>query len=162
MKKLNALGIGPKIGMIAIPYFLVTLLISLRYKELFYVGEKLYWPLMLIGILLLAMGVVFYAITARLLLKGIKTTTLQTSGTYYLCQNPLYACMILMIVPGAAFLLHSWLILTTSLVAYILFRINIKSEYREMESFFGEAYRSYQKNTPEFWPLPWKKWFGKG
>jgi protein-S-isoprenylcysteine O-methyltransferase Ste14 len=69
--------------------------------------------------------------------------------------------MILMIVPGIALWVNSWLMLTTSIVAYIMFRINIKSEYQEMESFFGEKYLEYKKNTPEFWPFPWKKWFGK-
>lgn len=160
MKKLNALGIGPRIAVIAIPWLLATLFLSIYFKkELFYVGEKLDSPLFLVGIILLASGVIFYVISARFLLKGIKTTTLQTGGTYYLCQNPLYTCMILMIFPGLSFILHSWLILTTSLAAYIIFKINIKSEYKEMEEFFGEQYLEYRKKTPEFWPLPFKKWF---
>jgi hypothetical protein len=33
--------------------------------------------------------------------------------------------------------------------------------YCEMESFFGEAYLAYKKNTPEFFPFPFRKWFGK-
>jgi protein-S-isoprenylcysteine O-methyltransferase Ste14 len=160
MKKLNALGIGPKIGMVAIPWFITALLLSIYKKELFYVGEKLDSPLFILGIVMLSIGIVFYGISARFLLKGIKTTTLQTGGTYYLCQNPLYAGIILFILPAISFMMHTWLILTTSIVAYIMFRISIKSEYKEMESFFGEAYLSYRKNTPEFWPFPWKKWFG--
>lgn len=161
MKKLNALGIGPRIGMIAIPYLLVTLFLSIYYKDIFRICPGWNRPLFIAGIVLLAVGLVFYAITARLLLKGIKNTTLMTTGTYYLCQNPLYSTMILMIVPGISFLLHTWLILTTSLVAYIFFKINIKSEYREMEAFFGEAYKAYQRNTPEFFPFPFRKWFKK-
>jgi protein-S-isoprenylcysteine O-methyltransferase Ste14 len=161
MKKLNALGIGPKIGIVAIPYFLVTLFLSIYYKDIFRVCAGFDRPLLIAGIVLLAVGLVFYAITASLLLKGIKNTALMTTGTYYLCQNPLYSTMILMIMPGISFLLHTWLILTTSLVAYIVFKINIKTEYKEMEAFFGEAYLSYKKDTPEFFPFPFKKWFGK-
>ena len=161
MKKLNALGIGPKIGMVAIPWFITALLLSIYKKELFYVGKQMDHPLFIAGIILVCIGVVFYGISARYLLKGIKTTTLQTGGTYYLCQNPLYAGIILLIVPGISLMMHTWLILTTSVVAYIMFKINIKSEYKEMESFFGEAYLSYKKNTPEFWPFPWRKWFGQ-
>jgi len=111
------------------------------------------------GIVLLAIGVIFWAVTANLLLQGIRTTTLMTTGTYYLCQNPLYAAIILMIIPGVSFVLHTWLILTTSLVAYTLFRIHIHEEYREMESIFGQEYLSYKKDTPEFIPLPFRKWF---
>lgn len=161
MKKLNTLGIGPKIGIAAIPWFIATLLLSIYKKEIFYVGEKLDPPLFILGIVLLSVGIIFYGISTRFLLKGIKTTTLQTGGTYYLCRNPLYAGIILFILPAISFMMHTWLILTTSIVAYILFRINIKSEYKEMEEFFGDAYREYSKKTPEFWPFPWKKWFGK-
>jgi methanethiol S-methyltransferase len=118
-------------------------------------------PLFIAGIVLLAAGIIFYAISGRLLLKGIKTSTMITTGTYYLCRNPLYAGIILFIIPGISLMMHTWLILTTSVVAYIMFKINIKSEYKEMESFFGEAYLSYKKNTPEFLPFPLKKWTGK-
>ena len=161
MKKLNTLGIGPKIGMVALPWLTASILMSIFLKEYFYVGEKLDRPLFIIGIILLAFGVIFYGISGRLLLKGIKTTTLQTTGTYYLCRNPLYAGIILFIIPGISLMLHTWLILTTSIVAYIIFKIFIKSEYKEMEEFFGEAYQSYKKNTPEFLPFPFRKWFGK-
>jgi protein-S-isoprenylcysteine O-methyltransferase Ste14 len=161
MKKLNALGIGPKIGIVTIPYFIVTLFLTIYYGKAFSVCAVFDRPLYIAGIILLAIGIVFYAVTARLLLKGIKNTVLMTTGTYYLCQNPLYAGIMLMIVPSISFLLHTWLILTTSLVAYIMFKINIKSEYKEMESFFGETYLSYKKNTPELFPFPFKKWFGK-
>jgi protein-S-isoprenylcysteine O-methyltransferase Ste14 len=161
MKKLNALGIGPKIGIVAIPYLIVTILLNIYYKDLFYVGKILDFPLFVVGIILLIIGLIFYIITVRLLLKGLKNTTLMTTGTYYLCQNPLYAAIILMIIPGLSFVLHSWLILTTSIVAFVLFKTQIKSEYKELETFFGGPYEAYRKDTPEFLPFPWKKWLAK-
>lgn len=161
MKKLNTLGIGPKIGMVALPWLTASILMSIFLKEYFYVGEMLDRPLFIIGIILLAFGIIFYGISGRLLLKGIKTTKLQTTGTYYLCRNPLYAGIILFIIPGISLMLHTWLVLTTSIVGYIMFKVNIKSEYKEMEEFFGEAYKSYSRNTPEFLPFPFRKWFGK-
>jgi len=42
-----------------------------------------------------------------------------------------------------------WLVLTTSVVGFTLFRIFIKSEYQKMENFFGEEYRKYKAETPE-------------
>ncbi len=161
MAKLSLLGIGPKIGRVALPYLLVTLFLSIYFKETFYVGQFLEKPLLIVGIALLVIGVIFWAITGRLLLKGIKTTTMMTTGTYYLCQNPLYASILLMVIPGLSLVLHTWLVLTTSLVGYTLFRIHIAQEHREMESVFGEAYLAYKKNTPEIIPLPLKKWFKK-
>lgn len=55
--------------------------------------------------------------------------------------------------------MNSWLVLTTSIVAFTLFKIFIKSEYAEMEKFFGDDYRKYKAETPEFFSFPIKKWF---
>jgi protein-S-isoprenylcysteine O-methyltransferase Ste14 len=161
MKKLNVFGIGPKIGRIALPYLLVTIFLSIYYKDVFKICERCDRPFFIFGIVLLAIGIGFYVISGKLLMQGIRNTKLMTTGTYYLCRNPLYTSIILMVIPGVSFVMHTWLILTTSLVAYIAFKIQIKSECTEMEAFFGDAYLSYKKNTPEFFPFPFKKWFGK-
>ena len=74
-----------------------------------------------------------YFFAAPALLRGLKETRLITGGAYYLCRNPLYAAIILFIIPVTSFLLNSWLVLTTSLVAFTLFKVFIKREYVEME-----------------------------
>ncbi len=84
-----------------------------------------------------------------------------TTGGYYLCQNPLYVAIILLIIPAVGLMMNSWLVLTTTVVGYISFKLSIKSEYAEMEKFFGQEYLDYKNNTPEFIPLPIKKWFSK-
>lgn len=157
MEKLSFLGIGPKIGRIAIPYLVVTILVSVYNRELFAYSLQFPRNLFIAGIVLMAAGLVFYIFTVILLLTGLRQTRLMTSGTYYCCQNPLYAGPILMIIPALSLLLNSWLILTTSLVAYFLFRILIKSEYQEMELFFGDSYNLYRSETPEFFPFPLMK-----
>jgi protein-S-isoprenylcysteine O-methyltransferase Ste14 len=48
--------------------------------------------------------------------------------------------------------------MTTSVVGYVLMKLFIKSEYEEMERFFGEDFRKYRNETPEFFPIPVKKW----
>jgi len=158
MKKLNMLGIGPRIGIVALPYFAVTVFLSLYFKEIFSFGESCTTWCNLIGAVLVFIGLVLYVLTVRLLLKGIRTTTLQTKGTYALCQNPLYAAIILFIIPGTSLLINTWLILTTSVLAYVIFKLNIKSEYAEMESVFGEEYRQYRSVTPEFFPIAFLRW----
>lgn len=42
-----------------------------------------------------------------------------------------------------------WLVLTTSVVAFTLFKVFIKREYVEMEKFFGDQYRKYRSETPD-------------
>jgi protein-S-isoprenylcysteine O-methyltransferase Ste14 len=65
----------------------------------------------------------------------------------------------LLIIPALSLILNSWLVLTSSLVGYILFKIFIRTEYNELEKFFGEEYRRYRDTTPEFFPFPIKKIF---
>ncbi len=159
MNRLNFLGIGPKIGVITLPWLAVAILLTLKFGSSFNFFEGGNRILYIAGIVLLIAGILSYFISATLLLKGLKETRLVTTGTFYLCRNPLYMSIILLILPGVAFMMNSWLVLTTSILAFVLFKIFIKSEYAEMEKFFGEAYIKYSDETPEFFPFPVKKWF---
>lgn len=159
MQKLNFYGIGPKIGIVVIPWLIVSIVLSLIFKGAFSFSEDPQRPLFLAGLILLFAGVVMYFSTVPLLLKGIKETRMVTKGAFYLCCNPLYAAIILFMVPGTSLLMNSWLVLTTSVVAYVLFKFNIRNEQEEMEKFFGDDYRQYRSSTPEFFPFPLKKVF---
>jgi protein-S-isoprenylcysteine O-methyltransferase Ste14 len=159
MEKLNFFGVGPKIGIILLPWLAVTIIISCIKKNLFSFTSGGGTILLIAGIILMAFGLIFYASTVRLLLKGLKETRLVTNGAFSLCQNPLYSSIILFIIPALSLLLNSWLILTTSITGYILFKLYIRNEYNELEKFFGENYLRYKNETPEFFPVPLKKWF---
>lgn len=156
---MNILGIGPKIGIVAIPYFVVVLLLSIYFHSLFTFTEEIRVFLWFLGIILICVGIVFYIVTVVMLIKSGKKMHLMTEGTYYLCQNPLYASIMLMILPGLSFAMNSWLILTTAVVAYIRFKMHIHIEYTEMEELFGEPYHEYKEKTPELIPFPYKKLF---
>jgi protein-S-isoprenylcysteine O-methyltransferase Ste14 len=159
MDKLNFMGVGPKIGMIALPWLAVSIIFTvfLDSKPTFFKnGNNI---LFYIGFALIITGGVMYFLSALTLLKGLKKTFLVTNGTYYFCCNPLYSALILFIIPGISFMMNSWLILTTSIVAYVSFKIFIKNEYAEMEKFFGKDYIKYKNETPELFPFPVKKLF---
>ena len=159
MGKLNFLGIGPRIAIVLLPWLTATIILSSIYNELFSYSSGTGNSLLIIGIILMVVGLAFYFSTVRLLLKGLKETRLVTSGSFRLCQNPLYSSIILFIIPALSLILNSWLIITSSIIGYILFKIFIQKEYNELEKFFGENYISYKKDTPEFFPVPLKKWF---
>jgi protein-S-isoprenylcysteine O-methyltransferase Ste14 len=161
MDKLNFFGVGPKIGRIFIPWLILVIVISIVFKNSFTFFEIDYSLLLYKGIGLVIIGLLMYFITLPNLLKGLKEMKLVTNGAFYLCCNPLYTSIILFIIPGISLLMNSWLVLTTSVVGYILFKMHIKAEYAEMEKFFGDEYRKYKAITPEFLPFPVKKWFGK-
>jgi protein-S-isoprenylcysteine O-methyltransferase Ste14 len=159
MKKLNFLGIGPKIAIVLLPYLVMTFVLSTHLKHQFaYTSHKS--PLLFYaGLVMLVLGLIFYFATVRLLIKGLNETRLVTNGAFSLCQNPLYSSIILLIIPALSLITNSWLVLTSSIVGYILFKIFIKSEYIELEKFFGEKYTAYKKVTPEFFPFQFNKWF---
>ena len=157
MDKLNFFGVGPKIGMIALPWLAVSIILSVFFDSKFVFFSNGNNIIFYIGLALIIAGIVMYFISALTLLKGLKKTNLVTEGTYYFCCNPIYSAIILLIIPGISFMLNSWLVLTTSIVAYIIFKIFIKSEYAEMEKFFGNDYIKYKSETPEFFPFPLRK-----
>jgi protein-S-isoprenylcysteine O-methyltransferase Ste14 len=150
MNKLSPLGIGPKIGIIAIPYVIIAILLTVFYPEIFSFGPVLKMPFRIAGFVILAIGLIFYIATAKALLTGLRHNKLMTTGPYKYSQNPLYAVMILLIIPGLALVLNSWIILTGCIVAYLIFKMKIHTEYEEMERIFGDEYLEYRKRTPEF------------
>jgi protein-S-isoprenylcysteine O-methyltransferase Ste14 len=159
MGKLNFLGIGPKIAVALLPWLLISFVLSIHFRKVFAFTHEKSSVLFFSGVVILLLGLVFYGATVRLLLKGLKETRLVTNGAFSLCQNPLYSSIILFIIPALSLIVNSWLVLTSSVIGYLLFKINIKKEYNELEKFFGDQYIKYKNETPEFFPIPLKKWF---
>ena len=159
MKKMDFYGVGPKIGRILIPWWAITIILSLTTENFRFTPERSV-PLTVVGAACLALGLVFYFTSVKLLLKGLKEGRLVTQGTFYLCQNPLYVSFVLMLIPAIGLLLNSWLVLTTCAIGFILTKIYISKEYQMLEEAFGDEYLRYKAMTPEFFPLPIKKWFG--
>jgi protein-S-isoprenylcysteine O-methyltransferase Ste14 len=159
MPKLNFLGVGPKIATVLLPWLLISIVLSSHFRKMFSFTQDKSRLLFICGIVLLIFGAVFYGSTVRLLLKGLKESRLVTNGAFSLCQNPLYSSIILFIIPALSLIINSWLVLTTSIAGYVLFKIFIKKEYNELEKFFGNDYIKYQNETPEFFPVGVKKWF---
>jgi protein-S-isoprenylcysteine O-methyltransferase Ste14 len=151
MKKLSKLGIGPKMAVFLLPWLLTTIVIS-KSNKLFAYTTQYRNILMIAGILLMVAGLLFYFATVMTLLKGLKDTKLITEGPYKICQNPLYMSLILLFIPSLSLVLNTWLVLTSSVIGYILFKIFIKDEYKELEAFFGQTYLKYKSETPEFFP----------
>jgi protein-S-isoprenylcysteine O-methyltransferase Ste14 len=154
MEKLTFLGIGPKIGRITLPYLVITIALTILFPAKFAICSDLREYFLIAGIVLLVTALVFYFTTLRLMLPGIRTNRLITSGAYRLCRNPLYSAIILFLIPGLALLLNSWIIFTASLIGYLVFRKFIYEEEELLERLFGEEYRKYKERTSQFFPNP--------
>ena len=153
MDKLNFLGIGPKIAVVLLPWLGTSIVLSCTDMRLFKYMSETSDFMIVAGIAIMLLGLIFYFSTVKMLLKGLKETRLMTKGPYSCCQNPLYASLILFIIPALSLLLNSWLIFTASIAGYILFKLFIRSEYIELEKFFGDDYLKYKRETPEFIPF---------
>ena len=81
MDKLNFMGVGPKIGMIALPWLAVSIILTVFLDStlaFFKNGNNI---LFYIGLALIITGGVMYFLSALTLLKGLKKTFLVTNGT---------------------------------------------------------------------------------
>jgi protein-S-isoprenylcysteine O-methyltransferase Ste14 len=152
MEKLTFLGIGPKIARITIPYLLGGIALTIFFPRIFTFGKEMEEPFLIAGIVLLAIALVFYVATIRLMVTGIRNNQLITHGVYRLCRNPLYSALLLFLIPGLGLLLNSWIIPTASIIGCILFRKYIHEEEELLERIFGEEYRQYRDKTSLFFP----------
>lgn len=87
----------------------------------------------------------------KILFKSQKAKKLAVTGIYQYIRHPQYVAFILIIF---GFLVQ-WPTLITLLMAPILIFRYVRlarSEEKEMESMFGEAYRNYARKTPAFIP----------
>ena len=150
MNKLNFLVIGSKVAWILLPWLATSTIVSIFNDGYFAFSSAHSGIFMIIGIIMLLLGITLYSTTVKKVLKGIKNTKLVTNGAYRFCQNPLYSFIIFLILPGLALIMNSWLILTSSIVAYIVFKMFIKDEQNELENEFGEEYLAYKRKTSEF------------
>jgi protein-S-isoprenylcysteine O-methyltransferase Ste14 len=112
---------------------------------------------MIAVIILIAIALVFYFTTLRLMLPGIRSNRLITTGAYRLCRNPLYSALLLFFIPGLSLLFNSWIMLTTSIVGYLVFWKYIHEEEEQLERIFGDEYRSYHRMTSMLLPNPFKR-----
>ena len=141
MNKLNFLGIGPKIAVVLLPWLAVCILLSCLNINSFKYSLETSNILHTAGIVLMVVALIFYFSTARMLLKGLKETKLMTKGPYRVCQNPLYASLILGLIPALSLIMNSWLVLTSSVIGYILFKIFIKSISKRSFTHFSHKLR---------------------
>ncbi|MHC4260418.1 MAG: methyltransferase family protein [Planctomycetota bacterium] len=105
----------------------------------------------LAGVLLGAGGIVFYA-AFRAMPISKHNKCLVTHGVYSYVRHPRYAAAVFLIYPAFALLVHSFLCLVSTLVAYVIFRLSAVLEERKLLDVFGQDYKDYMKETPGFIP----------
>ncbi len=113
------------------------------------------WFFDVAGIVLLAVGVPFWAASAGAIGRHYKAGRLCTTGAYRLCRHPIYAAWILFIVPGALLFLHRVLLLAIPVIMYVVLRRLIHREEEWLEENFGQQYIEYANRVNAIIPWPW-------
>jgi len=151
-KRMSILGAGPVVAVFTGLYLAATIWASFGWPLLFAIDAVPYPWLAAAGVLLFVAAAPVYAVTVRTTFRAYRENRLVTTGAYAICRHPLYALWILLIVPGVALLLKSWLVLTVALFMYVATRIAVRREEEELESLFGEEYVDYKNRVGAIFP----------
>jgi protein-S-isoprenylcysteine O-methyltransferase Ste14 len=145
-KKMTVMGTGPATAVPAFAYLALTIVLdhvfSPRFRMHGSFGAFLPW-----GVALIAIGLVVLALSSVQMLHAFKRHELATTGWYAIAPNPMFMSYVVFILPGLALLLRSWLVLTASLVFYILVKVFTRAEDEWLLQEFGERYVAYRRKV---------------
>lgn len=147
-------GIGPKLACICMPYIVLSLVVMNRFPEFLNLGYLDNSFLKITGLIWLATGTAFWIASVIVFLTDFKKGKLITRGPFGLCRNPIYASMIIFVVPSLAVIFHSGLIFSVAFVLYIGFKISIHGETILLRRTFGNEYVKYEESVNDIFPFP--------
>jgi len=145
-------GIGPSVSVPTLVYAALAGAATYLWPTWFAIHGIPYPALLTAGVILLLVGTAFQMIAGWALMRAYHQDRLVTTGVYAVCRNPLYANIILTFLPALALLCRSWLMLTASVVMYVLTRLLIHREEEYLQQRFGQEYLDYRRRTGAIFP----------
>ena len=155
--KMSRWGVGPIFASLSIGYGLLTLGISRYFYPLFKIPFFPQWLLSALGVILILIGIPFFVISVKTVMKAYNSDSLVTRGIYGCCRHPLYSAWVVFIVPGIVLLVNSWIGLTAPLFMYFLLCKLVIKEEAYLEQVFGAEYINYKNTTPCILPFGYLK-----
>jgi len=147
-------GIGPRLAISGVLSFIAALIIG---PELEHFGYC-FAPRSIasaMGIALVIVGFYFWLDSVRLMATRFKSGILITEGAYRLVRNPMYTGFIVFIVPGLSLILNNSLIILSSIVMLLVFKMSIYKEEQYLKQQFGVAYHDYMSKVKQIIPFIW-------
>lgn len=152
--KISYTGVGPYY--IAVVYLLTFIGINASKRGYLPVGsfEALRIPMVIIGIIMIALGVIMCteAVIVSKFIENVKKNQLITTGIFAWVRNPLYAGITFAII-GLLFFQNNLFLLPLIFVYWGLMTLFVKKEEEALEKVFGEAYRVYKSKVNRC--IPW-------
>ena len=153
--KMTRWGVGPHLTLLTFGYAALTVLVWRLAPDETSIDFVPYWVLATTGAVLLAIGLPSLRWAAISAMRAYDADDLATQGLFRLCRHPIYASWVVFLVPGAALLTGSWVVLTVCPVMYVGVRILVRREEAYLEQEFGQAYLDYKARVPAILPLGW-------
>lgn len=143
-------GNGRKIGLLALPFLVVGVVLNAVFPQFFSVGGP---PPALVAasVIVLVPGVVMWIWSVALILTEIPRRKLITTGPYALMKHPLYTGVGLLVLPWVGFLLNTWLGAVIGAVVYVGSRLFSPAEEAMLAKIFGAEWDSYRTRVL----VPW-------
>ncbi|UCG44171.1 MAG: hypothetical protein JSU73_06065 [candidate division WOR-3 bacterium] len=111
-------------------------------------------PWRFVGVVWLALGVLFWALSLRSFLPGFRLGELVTSGTFAWCRHPIYASLLMFWLPAVGLLVGTWTFYIAAAIGWPLALIAVRREESELARLFGEQWNAYAARTTALLPLP--------
>ncbi|MBN1849776.1 MAG: isoprenylcysteine carboxylmethyltransferase family protein [Deltaproteobacteria bacterium] len=156
-EKMSRWGVGPTFAFWSITYGIIMLVITRYFHPVFEIPIVPPRLLSILGIALMLIGISFFIISVKTVMKAYNADLLVTQGIFRCCRHPLYCSWVVFIVPGIVLTVNSWIGLTTPVFMYILLSRLVIREEIYLEQAFGSEYVNYQKTVPCIWPVGWLK-----
>lgn len=143
-------GSGDRIALFALPFVALGSLLNVLHPDWFGVGGP---PraVTLVSACVLALGVVVWAWSVKLILVNVPRHELITNGPYAWVKHPLYTAVSLLVLPFAGLLLDTWLGIPLGVALYVGSRLYSPDEERTLARTFGTAWRDYERRVK----IPW-------
>lgn len=142
--KMSIRDVGPRFALVSILIFVCMLLIHCTYTPLVTIDIVSRNVLLVIGIVLVSTGVLFFAWSVITIHRSFKKGTLITWGPFSIVRHPVYGAWIVLIMPGIALMYRSWILLVVPILMYSAFRLLINREEGYLRERFGTQYVDYK------------------
>ncbi len=143
-------GSGDRIGLFALPFLLVGVVLNVAYPSVFEVGGPP-TALRVVSVVVLIPGVTVWVWSAALILTKVPRGELITNGPYALVTHPLYTGVALLVLPWVGFLLDTWLGALLGVALYVGTRMFAPAEEERLSKTFGDRRDEYCRTVA----IPW-------
>jgi protein-S-isoprenylcysteine O-methyltransferase Ste14 len=149
---MNIIGQGGRIIFFALPFALAAILIHLYFPKIASLPQGL-GAIRPAGYVFLFFGIALWITGLIQLLKDFPKGRLITTGAYGICRNPIYASMIVFILPAISLFTLTWVYLFIAIILYVGVVIFIPNEENQLLQVFGNDYIIYKSKVSRVLPF---------